>query len=244
MKKITFLLFNFLCLISFAQTINFDAESFVESQDFGSNTYINGNVRIILSAGNWYEDIDDGESVSNALTALHYTGLETVTLETIDGTEFGFQSFFHNGYGSAFINKIEGFKNTVSTGTKTTGFVDGVNTLGGLIFNDVDKVVITSNSGFFSVFDSFVLGAPTLGLEKELLENSISIFPNPVNSELTIKTNTVKIQQVVLYDLIGKSIKQFDVEKENVDFSAITAGIYMLKLQTDKGVLVKKIKKQ
>tara|TARA_R110002049_G_scaffold307724_1_gene509246 strand:+ start:865 stop:1611 length:747 start_codon:yes stop_codon:yes gene_type:complete len=248
MKKITFLLpyllFVFLSLNSFAQTINFDAESFVENVDYGSATYTNGNVRIILSAGNWYEDEDSGESASQALTALYYTGLETVTLETTDGAEFDFQSFFHDGYAAAFIDKVEGFKNTVSTGAKTTGFVDGVNILGGTIFDDVDKVVITSNAGFYSAFDSFVLGAPTLGLEKELLENAISLYPNPVKNELTIKTNTIEIQQAILYDILGKSIKQINVENEVVDLSSISNGIYLLKLVADKGVLVKKITKQ
>ncbi|WP_172796106.1 beta strand repeat-containing protein, partial [Roseivirga ehrenbergii] len=179
MKKIYYFSFKLLfCLsvlvffskTSHGQTIDFNAEAFVENADFGSATYTSGNIRIIYSSGNWFEDADSGEGGGKALSALSFNAGETVTLETIDGSEFDFQSFFYDGFASAFINKLEGFKDNISSGTKTSGFVDGTNTLTGTTFDDVDKVVFTSNDGFFSIFDTFVLGpaaaantAPTIG---------------------------------------------------------------------------------
>ena len=152
-----FFIILFTSFYSFGQTINFDSDGFETDEDYGSDTYTNGNINIISSSGNHYEHDSEGEGNSSGLNAGYYYPNETFTIETIDGSELDFQSFYHNGYGTAFINKIEGFKNGYSTGTITSGFVDGTNNLTS-DFNDVDKIVITSNLGFSSIFDTFVFG--------------------------------------------------------------------------------------
>ncbi|MDG2279770.1 MAG: hypothetical protein P8L42_03955, partial [Flavicella sp.] len=152
-----FFIILFTSFYSFGQTINFDSDGFKTDEDYGSDTYTNGNINIISSSGNHYEHDSEGEGNSSGLNAGYYYSNETFTIETIDGSELDFQSFYHNGYGTAFINKIEGFKNGYSTGTITSGFVDGTNNLTS-DFNDVDKIVITSNLGFSSIFDTFVFG--------------------------------------------------------------------------------------
>ncbi len=148
-----------------AMMINFDSAGFVESADHGSNVYTQGDVKITYSAANWFQDVDDGQSSSAGLFAGAFTGEETVTLETASGNEFQFTSFFINAFGGGF-SRVEGFRDGSSVGIQTTGAGFGQANGAFMVsldanFNNVDKVVITSNSGgFYDVFDSFVLNPP------------------------------------------------------------------------------------
>ncbi|MCQ4266849.1 Ig-like domain-containing protein [Pseudomonas stutzeri] len=155
-------------------TIDFSNEGFVESADHGSNVYTKGDIKITYNAANWFQDTDDGQNGSAGLFAGASSGAETITVETISGNEFDFASFFINAVGGGFAS-VEGFRNGASTGVQLTGAGFGQANgsfsvaLQDSIFDNVDKVVITSNAGgFFDIFDSFVLNtvpnaAPTLG---------------------------------------------------------------------------------
>jgi hypothetical protein len=111
----------FMSQTSIAQNVNFDAESFVDVADFGSGIYTSGNIRITLSGTNWTEQTTAGESSSQALFA-NVAGNQTITVETIDGSELDFQSFYTEEYNAFPIIQAEGFKDAGSTGTQTTGF--------------------------------------------------------------------------------------------------------------------------
>lgn len=144
-------------------TIDFTGDGFVEAADHGSNVYTSGDITITYSGAHWFQDTDDGQASSAGLFAGAFSGVETITIETTSGDEFDFSSFFINAFGGGFVS-VEGFRDSVSTGTQTsgTGFGQANGTftvaLDDSIFNNVDRVVITSNSsGFFDILDSFVL---------------------------------------------------------------------------------------
>jgi hypothetical protein len=146
-------------------TIDFAGDGFGETVDHGSNVYTNGDIKITYSAANWFQDTDDGQDGSAGLFAGAFSGTETITIETNSGNEFDFASFFINAFGGGFAS-VEGFRDGASTGLQTTGTgfgqTDGSFTvlMNDAIFNNVDRVVITSNAGgFFDVFDTFVLNA-------------------------------------------------------------------------------------
>ncbi len=147
-----------------AQTIDFESEPFVEGADFGSAIYTSGNIRLTYSSGNFFEDTDNGFGNSNGLSMLNFTANETLTIETIDGTEVDFQSFFLTNF---FGNNasIQGFRDGGSTGTQTIGFpaagLSGVVTLTNSIFDNVDRAVVTFAGGAFDVVDQFVFVAAT-----------------------------------------------------------------------------------
>ncbi|BDA58707.1 putative Ig domain-containing protein [Shewanella xiamenensis] len=142
--------------------VDFNASGFVESADHGSNVFTQGDFKITYSAANWFQDTDDGQSNSAGLFAGMYSGVETITVETTSGNEFDFVSFYINAFGGGFAS-VEGFRDGSSVGTQSTGSGFGqangsfTVTLNNNPFDNVDKVVITSNGGgYFDVFDSFV----------------------------------------------------------------------------------------
>lgn len=67
---------------------------------------------------------------------------------------------------------------------------------------------------------------------------AISLFPNPVNGILNIKTNN-KIIDVEICDLSGRLIIKDN--KPNIDITGFDAGVYFIKIKTDKKYLVQKI---
>ncbi len=76
-----------------------------------------------------------------------------------------------------------------------------------------------------------------------------SIFiSNPVNNnELSIKGLTANVKQVSVYSLLGKEVISREVNERselNIDVSALSTGMYLVKMQGDNGSYTKKIVKQ
>jgi hypothetical protein len=71
--------------------------------------------------------------------------------------------------------------------------------------------------------------------------NTIAIYPNPVQDELTV-TNTENVENVVIYNALGQVVKQFEVNAEQlkIDVADLQNGIYTLRLQTKTGTMVTK----
>src|SRR5690606_28779221 len=68
----------------------------------------------------------------------------------------------------------------------------------------------------------------TLGLEDDHLKNAVSLYPNPVNDVLHL-TNTIKVEKVVLFNVLGKRIDTIKMENNAINVSNLETGIYLLK---------------
>ena len=75
-----------------------------------------------------------------------------------------------------------------------------------------------------------------------LLENSIFIYPNPTNEELSIENDSFTIENVEIYDINGKTI--LSTNKPIINISHLLTGTYFVKIKTDNGELIKKIIKK
>ncbi|GAA4950243.1 hypothetical protein GCM10023314_24480 [Algibacter agarivorans] len=75
-----------------------------------------------------------------------------------------------------------------------------------------------------------------------------SIFiSNPVNNELSIKGLTSNVKQVSVYSLLGKEVISREVNEQSalkINVSALSSGMYLVKMQGDNGSFTKKIVKQ
>jgi hypothetical protein len=76
----------------------------------------------------------------------------------------------------------------------------------------------------------------------EALNNSISVYPNPVNSILEITADNA-IKSVILVDIAGKETTA-ELKNNTIDMSKFSAGVYTIKIYTTDGVSIKKIVKQ
>ena len=72
---------------------------------------------------------------------------------------------------------------------------------------------------------------------------SLQIFPNPTEDEIFIQSN-LQIEKVEVYSLLGSLLISEDNFNNKISVSALHAGIYLLKVYTNKGFVVRKIVKE
>ncbi len=80
-------------------------------------------------------------------------------------------------------------------------------------------------------------------IENEL-NSDISIFPNPASEKFVINSNSVPLEAVSVYDILGKKLfntSEVNSETITVDISGYNKGIYFVLVNNS---LVKKIIKQ
>ena len=99
---------------------------------------------------------------------------------------------------------------------------------------------ITGSTFNFTTIDSSVLSTPNI--ESDIM----SISPNPVTSVANINFNrSTNVENIQVFDANGRSIRKKDVRRSvsnyEVNFEGLTSGIYFLRIQTDTGVLHKKM---
>jgi len=76
-------------------------------------------------------------------------------------------------------------------------------------------------------------------------DNHFSLFPNPANDRFTIRSTQVRLNQIEVYDLLGKRVKTQEVSNNeqviNVDIQSLPTGIYVVRLKSELGTFNKKI---
>lgn len=77
----------------------------------------------------------------------------------------------------------------------------------------------------------------TLGNTTNELQN-ISIYPNPSNTNITIQSNDLVIKNIVLFDLLGKKIQDYQINTTNpiINIKNLNNGIYFVKINNNSKV--------
>jgi hypothetical protein len=80
----------------------------------------------------------------------------------------------------------------------------------------------------------------------EINASNISIQPNPFNNELKVKLDKNYEGVIEVYNTLGALITSEKLQNRNVTLSTNTwnAGVYILKVATNDGVVVKKVIKR
>jgi len=95
--------------------------------------------------------------------------------------------------------------------------------------------VVVNNT--FCSDTSQCLNVTITGLDASISENSISIFPNPTNNILTIEFNAAvneTINSLTIYNMLGQVELIESNGKVEVDVSTLQAGVYFIKINTNK----------
>ncbi len=81
-------------------------------------------------------------------------------------------------------------------------------------------------------------------IEIERTKENIYIYPNPGNGKFTLTSNS-NIQSIVIYNINGKLIYSdsgfIQQMQKEIDLSGYDKGVYLVKIQTSKGVETKKL---
>lgn len=76
------------------------------------------------------------------------------------------------------------------------------------------------------------------------LEKEIKIFPVPAEDFIQVNSNSIPIKNVSIIDLNGKEVLSVSENFSEIVVSQLTSGLYICKVNTERGVLTKKIVKK
>lgn len=111
--------------------------------------------------------------------------------------------------------------------TDTTGFPNVVNT----IFT-IKEMVFLNGWAFAQVNsgDLYRKQIGAVGIVENNNTNLYSVYPNPADNQLTIKTES-RVKQVTIMDITGKVVVA--ETKNTIDISTLDAGIYSITIETE-----------
>ena len=136
---------------------------------------------------------------------------------------------------------------SVSPGNTLSGVSLNGNTFSAAIAGTA-KVRVTITNGLTESSDyeqDFEITIGTTGIVETNNYPSVQIYPNPAKYELQIESGELRIIRMEILDLSGKIICQFNGYRNQIDVSALSQGIYFIKIETDNGVVTRKfVKKQ
>ena len=89
-------------------------------------------------------------------------------------------------------------------------------------------------------FDNIIEGLPA-GIS-DVSNNPMQIYPNPAQNEIFIKSD-LQIEKIEIYSITGALLIS-EKFKGKISVSTLTQGIYLLKVYTDKGVMIRKFLKE
>ncbi|MDB9755202.1 T9SS type A sorting domain-containing protein [Winogradskyella sp.] len=109
-----------------------------------------------------------------------------------------------------------------------------------------DANIISTDATIFNTFNARRFSINVVEVENilsinDIDEHSVAMYPNPVTDILTIDSNAM-LQHICVYSINGAKV--FTTEKVNnntIDLSALTSGMYILKIETNKGSVFKKL---
>jgi hypothetical protein len=81
----------------------------------------------------------------------------------------------------------------------------------------------------------------TVGTNEHSSETELSIYPNPVTDYLKIET-AMRVSNVQITDIVGQLL--YSNNAKTIDCSAFSKGIYLIRIESERGIAVKEFIKQ
>ncbi|MDR2971690.1 MAG: T9SS type A sorting domain-containing protein [Bacteroidales bacterium] len=126
----------------------------------------------------------------------------------------------------------------------------------GLIPGAIEQTFIpTENGTYFTIVkldncssepsNSILIDDLSIG-GNAIKDGDFVIFPNPINEQLTIKNEQLKMNRVVLIDMLGKEVINIllnNVNETAINVAKIPAGVYQVRIETENGIYTSKVVK-
>jgi photosystem II stability/assembly factor-like uncharacterized protein len=78
-------------------------------------------------------------------------------------------------------------------------------------------------------------------------DGKFTLFPNPMSEQLTVKSEKLTMKNVILIDMLGKErviVTINNLKETTIDMAKIPAGLYQVRIETEKGIYTSKVVKQ
>lgn len=95
----------------------------------------------------------------------------------------------------------------------------------------------------FNTMDYIPTGCGSLGLNPEIVENDLVVFPNPSSDKVYVQVNGLKLKSYTITNLQGQTIEvvnNLNASKIILDGAVLGAGTYFIQVETDLGNATKR----
>ena len=124
------------------------------------------------------------------------------------------------------------------------GYPDGEYTFRAWIRSTKDDGIYCDSIQELSSFQAKFKVRDNVGIEEAATDN-ISVYPNPAQDRVTVSTGSEPLRKVQLYNMLGQNVREYatggTASECTLDVSALPKGMYLLKIQSGKSNIVKKI---
>jgi hypothetical protein len=103
-------------------------------------------------------------------------------------------------------------------------------------------VITHYTNGCISDTSNRVMETINVGIGEIGTMDEITIYPNPTTGELRIENGELKIENIEIFDVFGRTVgANLRVRPYTLDISYFPTGIYFIRIQTENNVITKKI---
>lgn len=182
--------------------------------------------------GGWYSA--NLQKTTNSALSWNYV---TYADSSIPGEIYDFHiesnmpnSYYACGWHGQIFKSTDGGNNwiTLNSGLSNTTSLFGIYFISdsvGWVVGENGKIIKTTNGG------------QIVGLSEFQEKPNFVLFPNPTENWSQIKTsNNYNINQIKIYDLCGRELP-IVISSNLIDFTPLSNGLYIVKVETDKGGL-------
>lgn len=88
----------------------------------------------------------------------------------------------------------------------------------------------------------FILVNDTVGVAEFVIESNITIFPNPTEGIVNVRSDNVVITEIEVYNMMGKLVRRENVNdvQTMLDLNSAAPGTYILQMKLQSGDIVRK----
>jgi len=102
--------------------------------------------------------------------------------------------------------------------------------------------VVTGNTMFGNLVER---STSILGVSEVEKQFGFSMYPNPSNNLIKLRyNNNLRVEKIQLFNSIGSLVKEFKSTQKDLDIEYLPIGLYILKVDTNKGLISKKVIKK
>ena len=128
-----------------------------------------------------------------------------------------------------------------TSGDVTVAVVDANGTVTGISEGETVITATTVDGGYTAECRITVVG----GTDVEMTAaDAVTVYPNPVRDVLNVETGGAAIVRMEMTDAAGHAVMSIEGDEHTVDVSALPEGLYLLRIETERGVTVRKIVKR
>ena len=138
---------------------------------------------------------------------------------------------------------------TNDSGAREGWYVDDITLFGNL--ETITNTACTDNEGeqLCSSVTTILYGESPNATETVLQDRPLELFPNPTNGSVVISLDQ-PIQEQVIIDIRsidGRLLKRYNYQsfqREEIDLSAYSAGVYIMQFRSEEGVTTRRVVKK